>query len=81
MQETIYICDCCKAKADVQQMSIAIRSYTDNAGSRDTENVDFELCVGCMGRFALHLLMVLKTNSSEATLTWLKSSNTDYRKG
>jgi len=81
MKEIVFKCDCCKQKADVQPLCIPIRSYTDAAGSRDTEDVNFELCVSCMGRFILSLLKELKSQSAEATLQWLEASKTEYRKG
>jgi hypothetical protein len=81
MRETIFKCDCCKQKSDIQPMSIAIGRYTDASGSRDTETVDFELCVHCMGLLVNSLLSDLKLEAPSAILRWLNGSDTDYRKG
>jgi hypothetical protein len=81
MKEISFKCDCCKERTDVQPLCIPVRSYVDAAGSRDTEDVNFELCVGCMGRFVLSLLLELKSDAPEATFHWLEASKTEYRKG
>jgi hypothetical protein len=67
---TTFDCDRCTAKDDARSktFSVRIKNYTDVAGARDTEVLQFELCGDCQGL----LLSKLLAEACDYNEDWLK---------
>jgi len=58
MRNNTLICDKCGDKDDAtaESFSVAIKRYTDAAGSSDTRTQDFDLCSKCKGQFIKYIV-------------------------